>query len=79
MPGLQTGQLDAQAGVAGGGEALVADQYSNQVDQNRRTADTPRQEAGVSAYRGAGDQGNAALLRPISRIRLEWQTGLRTS
>ncbi len=48
LPGLQTGQLDAQAGVAGGGEALVADQYSNQVDQNRRTADTPRQEAVVA-------------------------------
>ena len=47
-PAEPTGQLHEKAGVAGGSEALVADQYSDQADQNRRTASAPRKEAGVS-------------------------------
>ena len=39
--------------------ALVADQYSNQDDQDRGTAGVPCQGAGVSACDSAGDQGNA--------------------
>ncbi len=57
-PGLQPGQLPEKAGIAGGYEALDPDQSSDQADQNRRTVGTPCQEAGVSACRGAGDQGN---------------------
>ncbi len=58
-PGLQPGQLPEKAGVAGGYEALVADQSSDQADQNRRTVGTSCQEASVSTCRGVGNQGNA--------------------
>ncbi len=58
-PGLQPGQLHEKAGVAGGYEALVADQSSDQADQDGWATGTPRKEAGVSACRGAGDQSNA--------------------
>ena len=57
--GVQSGKLHEKVGFAGGCEALVADQYSDQADQNRRTASAPRKEAGISACRGAGDQGNS--------------------
>ena len=53
------GQLPEKAGVAGGYEALFADQSSDQADQNRRTVGTSCQEAGVSTCRGVGNQGNA--------------------
>ena len=36
----------------------VSDQSSDQVDQDGATG-TPCQEAGISAYRGVGDQGDA--------------------
>ena len=52
-------QLDAQAGLTRGDEALVADQSSDQDDQDRRTVGAPCQKAGVSTCRGAGNQGNA--------------------
>ena len=58
-PGLQPGQLYEKAGVAGGYEALDSHQSANQVDQDRWATSTPCQEAGVSACRGAGNQGNA--------------------
>src|SRR5918996_3620422 len=57
--GLQPGQLSAQVGLAGGDEALVADQSSNQDDQDQWSAGAPCQKAGVPAGRGIGDQGNA--------------------
>ena len=37
----------------------VADQSSDQDDQDRRTVGAPCQKAGVSTCRGAGNQGNA--------------------
>ena len=46
---LQPGQLHEKVGLAGGSEALDPDQASDQADQNRWTADTLCQEAGVSA------------------------------
>ncbi len=46
--GLQLGQLHAKAGLTRGNEALVADQSSDQDDQDRRTIGTPCQKAGVS-------------------------------
>ena len=58
-PGLQPGQLHEKAGVAGGYEALDSDQSSDQADQDGWATGTPCQEAGVSACRGAGNQGNA--------------------
>ena len=58
-PDLQPGQLYEKAGVAGGYEALDSDQSSDQADQDGWATGTPRKEAGVSACRGAGDQGNA--------------------
>ncbi len=58
-PGLQPGQLHEKAGVAEGYEALDSDQSSDQTDQDGWATGTPRKEAGVSACRGAGDQGNA--------------------
>jgi len=48
-PGLQPGQPLEEAGLAGGDEALVADQSSDSADQDWRATGTPRQEAGVSA------------------------------
>ena len=50
---------DEKAGVAGGYEALDSDQPSDQADQDGWATGTPRKEAGVSACRGAGNQGNA--------------------
>ena len=47
--GLQLGQLHAQAGLTRGDEAPVADQSSDQDDQDRRTVGAPCQKAGVSA------------------------------
>ena len=58
-PDLQPGQLYEKAGVAGGYEALDSDQSSDQADQDGWATGTPRKEAGVSACRGAGNQGNA--------------------
>ena len=58
-PGLQPGQLHEKAGVARGYEALDSDQSSDQADQDGWATGTPCQKAGVSACRGAGDQGNA--------------------
>jgi len=58
-PGLQPGQLHEKAGVAGGYEALDSDQSSDQADQDGWATGPPRKEAGVSACRGAGNQGNA--------------------
>ena len=58
-PDLQPGQLYEKAGVAGGYEALDSEQSSDQADQDGWATGTPRKEAGVSACRGAGDQGNA--------------------
>ena len=58
-PDLQPGQLLEKAGVAGGYEALDSDQSSDQADQDGWATGTPRKEAGVSACRGAGNQGNA--------------------
>ena len=58
-PDLQPGQLYEKAGVAGGYEALDSDQSSDQADQGGWATGTPRKEAGVSACRGAGNQGNA--------------------
>ena len=58
-PDLQPGQLYEKAGVAGGYEALDSDQSSDQADQDGWAVGTPRKEAGVSACRGAGNQGNA--------------------
>ena len=49
MKGLQPEELSTEAGVAGDSEALAADRYPDQADQNRRVVDTPRQEAGVPA------------------------------
>ena len=57
-PDLQPGQLYEKAGVAGGYEALDSDQSSDQADQDGWATGTPRKEAGVSACRGAGNQGN---------------------
>jgi hypothetical protein len=45
---LQPGQLHEEAGVARVGEALVADQSSNQDDQDRGTASATCPSAGVS-------------------------------
>ena len=59
VPDLQPGQLYEKAGVAGGYEALDSDQSSDQADQDGWATGTPRKEAGVSACRGAGNQGNA--------------------
>ena len=39
--------------------ALDSDQSSDQADQDGWATGTPRKEAGVSACRGAGNQGNA--------------------
>ena len=47
--GLQPGQLHAQAGLTGGDEALVADQSSDQADQDGRAVGPPCQKAGVPA------------------------------
>ena len=58
-PDLQPGQLYEKAGVAGGYEALDSDQSSDQADQDGWATGTPRKEAGVSACRGVGNQGNA--------------------
>ena len=58
-PDLQPGQLYEKAGVAGGYEALDSEQSSDQADQDGWATGTPRKEAGVSACRGAGNQGNA--------------------
>ena len=58
-PDLQPGQLYEKAGVGGGYEALDSDQSSDQADQDGWATGTPRKEAGVSACRGAGNQGNA--------------------
>ena len=65
-PDLQPGQLyekagvaGGKAGVAGGYEALDSEQSSDQADQDGWATGTPRKEAGVSACRGAGNQGNA--------------------
>ena len=58
-PDLQPGQLYEKAGVAGGYEALDSDQSSDQADQDGWATGTPRKEAGASACRGVGDQGNA--------------------
>ena len=58
-PGLQPGELGQKAGLAGGDKALVADQSSDQANQDRWAAGTTRSQTGVSACRGAGDQGNA--------------------
>ena len=46
---VQPGQLSAKAGLAGVDEALVADQPSDQADQDWWAVGTPCQEAGVSA------------------------------
>ena len=59
MNPLQPGQLYEKAGVAGGYDALDSDQSSDQADQDGWATGTPRKEAGVSACRGAGNQGNA--------------------
>ena len=48
-PGLQPGQLREKAGLAGGDEALVADQSSDQADQDRWAAGTTRSQTGVPA------------------------------
>ena len=45
--------------LAGGYEALDSDQSSDQADQDGWATGAPRKEAGVSACRGAGNQGNA--------------------
>src|ERR671918_803936 len=47
--GLQPGQLHEKAGLAGGDEALVADQSSDPADQDGRATGPTCQEAGVSA------------------------------
>ena len=47
--GLIWGIPVEKAGVAGVDEALVADQSSDQDDQDRRTVGAPCQKAGVSA------------------------------
>ena len=65
-PDLQPGQLYEKAGVAGGYEALDSEQSSDQADQDGWATGTPRKEAGVSACRGAGNQGNAD--RDTSRL-----------
>ncbi len=57
--GVQSGKLHEKVDFSGGYEALVADQYSDQADQDRWAVGTPCQEAGVSACRSVGDQGNA--------------------
>ena len=57
--GVQSGKLHEKAGVAGGYEALDSDQSSDLADQDGWATGTPRKEAGVSACRGAGNQGNA--------------------
>ncbi len=48
-PGLKPGQLPEKAGIAGGFEVLDPDQSSDQADQNRKSAGSPCQNAGVSA------------------------------
>ena len=53
------GNFMRRPGVAGGYEALDSDQSSDQADQDGWATGTPRKEAGVSACRGAGNQGNA--------------------
>ena len=53
------GNFMRRLAVAGGYEALDSDQSSDQADQDGWATGTPRKEAGVSACRGAGDQGNA--------------------
>ena len=46
---------------------LDSDQSSDQADQDGWATGTPRKEAGVSACRGAGNQGNAdGILERIS-------------
>jgi len=55
----QPGRLHEKAGVAPGYEALDSDQSSDQADQDGWATGPPCQKAGVSAGRGAGDQGNA--------------------
>ena len=47
--GLQPGQLSAKAGLAGVDEALVADQPSDQADQDGWAVGTPCQEASIPA------------------------------
>ena len=47
--GLQPGQLSAKAGLAGVDEALVADQPSDQADQDWWAVGTPCQEASIPA------------------------------
>ena len=47
--GLQHGQLHEKAGVAGGYEALVADQSANQADQDGRAVGAPYQKVGIPA------------------------------
>ena len=53
------GNFMRRASLTGGNEALVSDQSSDQADQDGCATGTPRKEAGVSACRGAGNQGNA--------------------
>ena len=47
--GLQPGKLHEEAGVTGVDETLVADQSSDQDDQNRRTVGAPCQKVGIPA------------------------------
>ena len=79
--GLQPGQLHEKVDVAGGGETLVTDEYSEQDDQDRGTAGAPCTKDGVSAGRGAGYPGNAdrhadtdRSASPGSRIACSWRS-----
>ena len=56
-PGLQPGELREKAGIAGVGEALVAQKCPDKADQDRRKAGAPCEKVGVSACRSDYDQG----------------------
>ncbi len=56
-PGLQFGQLHADAGLAEGGGALAADHATREAGQDRRQGGPTRSVRHLSACRGGGAEG----------------------
>lgn len=53
-PGLQSGQLHADSGLAGGGGALVSDHTAGKVGEDRCESGEPRAVRHVPIGRGGG-------------------------